>query len=102
MIAGYFQIRKSRHQPTWQGIPVRACPHRGRIDALHKAKQKAEDLATVLGDSVGKALTISEFRPNESRTYTESMYSSVRGVVASTKPEKIAVSAKVYVVFELK
>ena len=71
-----------------------------RIDALRAAKQKADDLAAIVGDSVGKALSISEFAPDRSRTDADAM-TAVAGVRFVGRPEEIKVSANLYVVFEL-
>ena len=71
-----------------------------RIDALHAAIQKAEDFAAVVGGSVGKALSISEFKPNPTQAdiyrTSNAMLSEMRA-----RPEKIEVKAQIYVVFEL-
>jgi uncharacterized protein YggE len=71
-----------------------------RIDALHAAKQKAEDLAAVVGGSVGRALSISEFKPNPTQPDINRA-SALTASVRRARPEKIDVSARVYVVFEL-
>ncbi|MFH1687652.1 MAG: SIMPL domain-containing protein [bacterium] len=71
-----------------------------RIDALHAAKQKAEDMAAVLGGSAGRALSISEFKPNPTQPDIDRV-SAVSASVVRAKPEKIEVFAQVYVVFEL-
>lgn len=70
-----------------------------RIDALHAAIQKAEDFAAVVGGSVGKALSISEFKPNPRQSYIDAVDARLSQMRA--RPEKIEVSARVYVVFEL-
>ena len=71
-----------------------------RIDALHAAKQKAEDLAAVVGGSVGKTLSISEFKPHSTKSDLDRVV-NVSSSAMRAKPEKIKVSARVYVVFEL-
>ncbi|UCG62551.1 MAG: SIMPL domain-containing protein [Candidatus Zixiibacteriota bacterium] len=71
-----------------------------RIDALNAAKEKAEDLAAVVGGSVGRALSISEFKPNPTQADID-LVANLTAVMGGGKPEKIEVSARVYVVFEL-
>lgn len=71
-----------------------------RIDALNAAKQKAEDLAAVVGGSVGRALSISDFKPSSTQIDNYNV-SYLTGSVMNARPEKIEVTARVYVVFEL-
>lgn len=71
-----------------------------RIDALHAAKQKAEDFAAVVGGSIGRTLSVSEFKPNPTQADIDRVANLI-GVTGVGRPEKIEVSARVYVVFEL-
>ncbi len=90
-------VRVSQNFFTSQLEPTR---RQLRIDALHAAKEKAEDLAAVIGGSVGRALSISEFKPNPTQTEIDNV-AYLRVSAMSAAPEKIEVSARVYVVFEL-
>ncbi len=72
-----------------------------RVKALQAAKQKAEDLAAVVGSKVGDALSISEFRPG-SDSYDSRKMSYAMGSLSSVgRPEGINVSAKIYAEFVL-
>lgn len=90
-------VRVNQNFLTSQLEPTR---RQMRIDALHAAKQKAEDLAAVVGGSVGRALSISEFKPHSTQSDIDRVV-TVRGSVMRASPEKIEVAARVYVVFEL-
>lgn len=72
-----------------------------RLEALRLAKEKAHGLASVVGSSVGEAISISEFKPNPTqREIDEIAYQ--RGVVQSAgRPEGIKVQCRIYAVFEL-
>lgn len=82
---------------TTQLEPTR---RRIRVDALHAAKEKAEDYAAVIDGSIGKALSISEIKPDPTQSDLE-YASALRSSGMRGRPEKIEVSARVYVVFEL-
>jgi len=73
-----------------------------RIKALQAAKQKAEDLAAVVGSKVGDALSISEFRSNPNRSYAENASMRMDSSPSSVgNPEGINVTAKIYAEFVL-
>jgi uncharacterized protein len=73
-----------------------------RIKALQAAKQKAEDLAAVVGAKVGDALSISEFRSNPVRSYAENASMRMDSSPSSVgNPEGINVTAKIYAEFVL-
>ena len=73
-----------------------------RVKALKNAKEKADQLASVLGQSVGRAISISEFKPNPTQRDLEDALSYQQGVVSSRgKPEGIDVKYRIYGVFVL-
>jgi uncharacterized protein YggE len=71
-----------------------------RVEALEDAKNKASELAGVVGASVGHAISISEFKPDMKNYEIESTLRQ-RSVVYTPRPEEIKIEAIVYVVFEL-
>ncbi len=74
-----------------------------RIMAPQNAMEKAEQLAGVLGQSVGAAISISEFKPNPTQRDIDDGLAYSRGVVSSRgKPEGIDVKSRIYAVFVLK
>ncbi len=72
-----------------------------RIDALVSAKQKALDLSGVLGGTVNKAITVSEFQPGRTLRQIEYESEALFTEVSFSKPKKIEVTARIYVVFQL-
>jgi len=73
-----------------------------RIAALQNAKEKADQLAGVLEQSVGRAISISEFKPNPTQRDLEDALSYQQGIVSSRgKPEGIDVKYRIYGVFVL-
>ena len=85
---------------TTYGDSVRT---RLRIDALRQAKQKAEDLAEVVNMRVGKALSISEFRPDVRTSEVEgaSYMVATATIGIAARPESETMEVRVYAVFEL-
>lgn len=75
---------------------------RMRIEALTRARQKAEDLAAVVDAKVGQALSVSEFEPGSVRPPMEKYAMAMDGIAGQAKPEGTEVSARIYAVFELK
>ena len=71
-----------------------------RLAALENAQQKAEDYARVIGGTLGDVISISEFNPAQHYAGTNELaYLNDSGV---RQPEKISLSARIYVIFELK
>lgn len=71
------------------------------IEALRSARRKAEALAAVVGARVGRAVSISEFKPNPMDHDIDAV-SYQRGVVLrNTEPDGIEVKGRIYAVFEL-
>lgn len=72
-----------------------------RIEALEAARQKAEDLAAVVGATVGDAVWVSEFPPGMERYDSGSSAISI-DPSSLGRPEGISVTVKIYARFELK
>ena len=73
-----------------------------RQKAIVEARRKAEALAGALDQRVGRAISISEFKPNPTQGDLEDALSRQRGVVDSRgQPEGVNVTYGIYVVFEL-
>ncbi len=71
------------------------------IEALRSARRKAEALAAVVGANVGRAISISEFKPNPTDRDIDTV-AFLRGVpFRGPEPDGIEIRGRIYAVFEL-
>ncbi len=71
-----------------------------KLKAVKNAKQKAIDMSQVLGAVVGKPLIISEY-PIATGYGARESFARQSGVMMQARPERIHVSQKIYIRFEL-
>ena len=77
--------------------------HELQLQAFESARMKAQALAEYAGDSIGKALEISEFPPEYGRASTAIGLSMPRSLQSDmSSPEARLLQSVVYVMFELK
>jgi len=94
-------IEGLRVRQEFMASSLDATSRRLRIEALQSAHQKAMDMAEVVGATVGRVVSISEFKPNPTQRDIDEVAMQAGVVRGSLKPEGITVTAKIYAVFEL-
>ncbi len=74
---------------------------KARVEALEAAKEKAEKMAAVYGQKIGKVIEISESGGGNGFLTSNSYSNSVDFIIGNTTTGRVSISAQVTVVFEL-